>query len=220
MKKTISGILLDQRKGISFLLIALFVLTGFSSSAQPVVAIGLTKMNVLYRGVDNPATIAVSGVEQGDIKITSNNGTFKKAGDVYLLNPVKLGTTILTVFVKDKEVSKAEFRIKDLPDPVAKIRGEKSGIFEKSWLALMDKITAELDGSDFDYKFQILSFSVSTVVNGKEKTVVSKSEKFTKEQMELVKNIAHGAKLTISNIKVMGPEGTPRELQPMVLSVK
>ena len=135
------------------------------------------------------------------------------------MKDTKLGTAILTVLVKDKEVGKLEFRVKDLPDPVAKIGGRKSSTVEKSWLVLQSKLVAELEGSEFDYRFKILSFSMSALLNGKETTIVSSDEKITKEQYELIKNLPVDGKITISEIKAMGPEGTPRVLPPLVFTL-
>ncbi len=220
MKNRFNGNLLSQFKGFGLLIGFLFAITTFYSEAQQVVAVSLTKMNVLYRGVDNPAEIAVSGVPAADIQVKLTNGVIKKSGSSYIINPVKLGTAILTVYAKDKEVGKMEFRVKDLNDPVARLGGQKSGTVEKSWLALITKLNVAIDGSDYEYNFKIISFSVSANIEGKEIALAANSEKFTNEQMELIRKLKSGNKLTISEIKVMGPEGSPRDIEPLVFMVK
>jgi len=220
MKNRFNGDLLHQLKGIGLLLGFLFALTAFYSPAQQVVAVSLTKMNVVYRGVDNPADIAVSGIPAADIQVKISNGVIKKSGSSYLINPVKLGTAVLTVYAKDKEVGKMEFRVRDLPDPVARVGGYKSGTVGKSLMALMSKLDVALDGCDFEYKFKVLSFSVSAIIEGKEISLRADNEKITSEQTELIKNLKIGDKLTFSSIKVMGPEGSPRDIDPLVFTVR
>jgi hypothetical protein len=221
MKKPYSLILSHQMRNATLLLIVLFSFAAFHVNSQEIVSVGLLKMNVLYRGVDNPATVTVSGVAQSDIKVKFSNGTFKIVGNNYLLNPTKLGDAVLSVFVKDREVGKAEFRVKDLPDPVAKLKGHRSGTVEKSWLALADKLTVELDGTDYDYRFTVIEFTVTTMSGGHSLSKMSKSDQFTTDQLNLIKNVNKGEKVLIEDIKIMGPEGSPHSLMdPLVFSVK
>jgi hypothetical protein len=220
MKNNYSGMMVYPVKQVSLAFFLLFAIAVFSGNTQQIVSIGLTKMNVLYRGVDNPAVVAVSGVRQNDIKLTTNNGTIRQVDNQFILSPTRLGNELITVLVNDKVVGTEEFRVKDLPDPVAKVDNHKSGIVEKDWLLNAVGLTAELEGSDFYFPFKIISFTLS--VSDKEYTYdkMSNSDKFTNEQIELLKKVKVDQKVRIEDIKVMGPEGSPRDLQPLVFTIK
>ena len=189
----------------------------------PSVTVSPTKMNVFYRGVDNPVEVAASGFSGDKVSINLSNGTYKKIAGSYLVSPSKLGNAQVTVMVdidgKKKSMGTKEFRVKDLPDPVAKVGGKKSQTIEKSWLGLQSRITAELEGSEFEHKFTILEFTVSATQGGFSFDKISKSDLITAEQNNLIKNSARGQKVRFEDIKVMGPEGTPRLLQTLTFKI-
>ncbi len=189
----------------------------------PEVSVSPTKMNVFYRGVDNPIEVASSGFSSDKISISLSNGTYKKIGNGYSVLPVKLGNAIVSVMVdvdgKKREMGHKEFRVKDLPDPVAKVGGKKAGTIGKGLLALQSRITAELEGSEFEYNFKVLEFTVSANQGGFTFEKYSKSELITPEQVNLIKNASIGQKVRFEDIKVMGPEGTPRTLGSITLKI-
>src|SRR5450759_667269 len=99
MKKNRSGLLLHRRTHVSLTLVLLFAITVFSCNTHETVSVcvGLSKMNVLYRGVDNPATFSVTGTALKYVKVTINNGNIKQVNEGYIINPTKLGSAIVTV---------------------------------------------------------------------------------------------------------------------------
>lgn len=210
-----------QMKLASITMVLLLAIIGFSCKTPKTnfICIQLTKMNILYRGVDNPAKIVVSGISSKDMKVAIDNGAIKELNGSYLLNPAKLGDALVSVFIKDKLIGSETFRVKDLPDPIAKINGHKGGEVEKGWLLAAGGLSAELEGSDFDYKFMIVSFSVSVAKNGIELTTISNSDKFTDDQIKLLNMLSTGQKVYFENIKVMGPEGTTRNLHDIVFTI-
>jgi hypothetical protein len=219
MKNSDSFMRTSLFKQASIGLVLLLVIIGYSCKTHETnsICIALTKMNVLFRGVDNPANIAVTGVVSKDMKVTIDNGTIKEVDGSYLLNPVKLGDAVVKVFVNDKLIGSQPFRVKDLPDPVAKVKGKRYGMVDKEWLVTTEGVTAEMENSEFDYSFAIVSFSVSLERNGKEVIKTSTSNKFTSEQIDFFKTLKPGEKLNIENIQIMGPEGAIRNLQSSIV---
>ena len=86
----------------------------------PGVVISPTKMNVLYRGVDNPLEVSVPGVDPSKL-IVSGAGV-KKSGNGYIADVTrnKGGKMKISVSVKDGDkvtnMGSKEFRVKSLPD--------------------------------------------------------------------------------------------------------
>ena len=167
----------------------------------------------------HPVDVAASGFSGDKVTINLSNGRYKKVGGSYLISPEKLGNAQVTVMVdidgKKKAMGTKDFRVKDLPDPVAKVGGKKSSTVEKSWLGLQSRITAELEGSEFEYKFTVLEFTVSATQGGFSFDKISHNDLITTEQNNLIKNSSRGQRVRFEDIKVMGPEGTPRVLQTL-----
>ena len=55
--------------------------------AAPSLVVSPTKMNVFYRGVDNPVSISVAGYSATNISPNMTNGTLSKDKDGYIVRP-------------------------------------------------------------------------------------------------------------------------------------
>ncbi|MBD3724202.1 MAG: gliding motility protein GldM [Flavobacteriaceae bacterium] len=118
------------------------------------------KMNVVYRGVDNPMTISFAGIPDSDVN-AQGQGLKKVGGGKYIMNPgsgteVTINVTgkLPTGNVTDKKV----FRIKGIPSPTGKIRGEDAAKGPKSSLE-NSQVSAAMKGdvvviSDIKVKYQ------------------------------------------------------------------
>lgn len=187
---------------------------------QPNVVISPTKMNVFYENVDNPVEISVPGVNSEDISVDFKNATYKKNGDEYIVKPKPGhagGKSIVTVYAnfegKRQRLGSGEFRIKRVPNPVAKVAGKNEGRIKKSLLLAQSGVFAEMgDDFDFDLKFAVTGFNVSALKNGYLVEESSKNNKFTRAQTELIKGVSRGQKLFIDNVRAAGPDGSTRKL--------
>ena len=69
--------------------------------APPSATVSPTKMNVMYRGLENPISISAPGMTNENIQVNITNGTIKKgakAGE-YLVMPGKDNITTITAIV-------------------------------------------------------------------------------------------------------------------------
>ena len=200
--------------GMLVLSLSFAVLPGIS---QENVKVQLTKSSFLYRNQENPATVSVPGAVQKDIKVTISDGTIVSGSDGYSFRPSKVGTSVVSVFVKDKLLKKVEFKVVDL---VAKVNGHKSGSIDKAILLGPAKLTAEVEGAEVSTKFKVVSFSISGMIEGNQVSAKSTGEVFTNEQINLIKKIESGDRVIITNIKVSGSEGEQREVPDLVFDIK
>ncbi|MCT6868910.1 gliding motility protein GldM [Apibacter sp.] len=85
------------------------------------------KMNVVYRGVDNPMSGSVTGVDASTISMTTSNGSLSKSGKGWIYKAGSGTTTSFTISGKTssgKTVSTTVgFRIKNVPKAQGTIRG-------------------------------------------------------------------------------------------------
>ncbi|NOQ24069.1 MAG: hypothetical protein GQ564_01795 [Bacteroidales bacterium] len=187
-----------------------------------VTAIALTKMNVLYVGADNPVKIAVSGFECSEISSSITNGSIRKVGvnGDYIINPKRVGTSLVSVKANGIVVQKTEFRVKGIPDPVAMVAGKKGGEIKKNVMLEQKEVIAYMQNFDFDLNFEVVGFNLSTT-DDKGYTIESKSNsnKITEKQIEILKNAPIGNRINFEDIKAIGPDGSIRKIPSIVFKL-
>jgi gliding motility-associated protein GldM len=135
------------------------------------------KMNVVYRGVENPITISIPGIADNNIK--ANAVGLKKAKGIgkYTLSPGKGKEVVINVTgrTNDGALIKSppvKFRIKDIPAPAASIRKQVGVIRMPKSSLLKSQVGADLLDFDFDLKLKVASFKIkvpgqsTVIVNG------------------------------------------------------
>ena len=94
-------------------------------NSAPFVVSEATKMNVVYAGIENPLSIAISDILPENLYITANKGSLKGTNGKYLLwiPYQEKGSVDITIYhFKDGKMDKIDtrtFRIKSVPKPVA-----------------------------------------------------------------------------------------------------
>ncbi|MRT92443.1 gliding motility protein GldM [Ancylomarina sp. 16SWW S1-10-2] len=193
--------------------------------SEPQVVVSPTKMNVFYAGVDNPVSVSAPGFTAANIRATVDNGQLIKKGKGYIARPKVIGK-MANVLVEGKldgkwrTLKSVEFRVKPIPDPVAMVAGKNSGTINKNLLAMQTGVDAVMDNFDFDLKFKIKSFTVSTQVKGFTRDEQSTSDYFTRAQIKLLKGLRKKQKVYIEDIKAVGPDGSIRNLPAISFRVK
>ncbi len=187
-----------------------------------------TKMNVFYIGVDNPVDVSVPGVPQGKIAAyITGGGSIKRKGNSYVVrvkgpqgSKVKVGAKA-DLNGQKKNMGSKEFRVKRVPSPVAMVGGKKEGFMDKSTLAAQSGVAAVMENFDFDLKFRVISFTVSTSDRGGfVKEARASSARFTSEQKRLIKGARSNSMVLITNIKAKGPDGSVRPLNSVAFKVR
>ncbi|WGD33651.1 gliding motility protein GldM [Olleya sp. YS] len=122
--------------------------------------ISADKMNVVYRGVQNPMTISFAGVPDNKVQ-ASANGLSPKGGGKYVMTPGtgKEVTINVTGTLPDgtKVSDNAKFRIKDIPKPFGQIAGRAEGSLPRNNIEI-GTIKAVFDDFDFDLPLTVTSF--------------------------------------------------------------
>lgn len=182
-------------------------------------AIALTKMNVLYLGVDNPVDIAVSGVSVDKIRPFITNGTIFKTVNGYIIRPKAVGTVIVGIeaMLNDEweVVRTMEYRVKRVPDPAVYIAGQKGGDISKEKLLKATKLDVWMENFDFEMHFRITNFTLSAAIEGNAYDEISKSDLLTPAQLNLIKDLKKGQKVYFTDINAVGPDGVERKLSPV-----
>jgi gliding motility-associated protein GldM len=193
--------------------------------AKPSTTISPTKMNVLYAGLANPLSISAPGISASNIKVSVSNGRIEQKGTGYLVYPEKAG---LDVIVKvnaqidgtDKLIGSTPFRVKRVPNPIATVAGKNEGVITKNQLIVEQGVFAEIPDFDFEMKFTVTSFVVSTSKGGYVIDKPANGNRFTQEQIDLMKGLPSGSRLYIDNITVKGEDGSNRTLSAISFKIK
>jgi len=194
--------------------------------AKPNLVVSATKMNVFYVGVDNPVSISVAGVPGDKIKPSITNGRITKQRDgSYIVNARRPGNSIITVNAeiegKMTSMGTSQFRVKSLPDPVAKVAGKKGGDIEKNVLKAQSVIRAEMENFDFDLTFRITRFTISTTDRGGyfiEEEI--QGSQFNDKAYEMINDARRKQKINFEDIRAIGPDGSERKLAAIVFTIK
>ncbi|MEP6683570.1 MAG: gliding motility protein GldM [Parafilimonas sp.] len=187
--------------------------TGASVSADAV--------KVFYVGLDNP--ISVSGGNVGDEKVQVNmtNGSLSKtAPGKYIVRPGKAGTPAIVTVSADGKPSTFEFKVKDVPDPVAKVGINKGGRMRVNDFKAQPGVRADLDNFVFEgVKFNVTGYTIVLTGAGFSQLQFQdvKGASFSPIQ-NLIEKCKPGSTVTIDNIAAQGPGGT-RYLPPIVFNL-
>lgn len=207
-----------------------FPFEGSYTVAEPNVVVSPTAMNVFYIGVDNPVAISVPGVGQNQIKAVMSNGRlvrgkYKNFPGSWIAHPQTAGkiariTVSATINGKNRTFPARSFRVKNVPDPVAKVAGLKGGSVRLAVLKAQQGVIAEMENFDFDLRFKVTSFRVSINDKGYVIDQDSKNNLFTSAQKALFNRLKRNSQVIIQEIKAVGPDGKPRKLSPIVLKIQ
>ncbi|BDS13898.1 GldM family protein [Aureispira anguillae] len=135
-----------------------------SDFSNGTVAVAADKMNVFYVGVDNPITVAASGIPNDQLELLPEEGiTINKrtTEGQYVVVCSKLGKA--RIRVKDKKtgaIKAVEFRIKRLPDPILRLGGKSDGTMKSGMFRAQPGLTTKADNMDMDISCQLQSYTL------------------------------------------------------------
>ena len=121
-------------------------------------------MNVFYIGVDNPISVSVAGVSSNAVKVNCSGGGCNMNGGKgkYVVKVTKPGDVKINVSGGGLSKS-ADFRVKRIPDPVAKLGKKADGSMGNGEFKAQRGVIPWLEGFDFDAKCKIQGFNLVRV---------------------------------------------------------
>lgn len=196
--------------------------------AEASAVVSPTKMNVFYRAVENPVAISVSGIPKENIQAEITKGRIRRGsnGNWSVMPASGPEGEIISVRVfatvdnQRRFMGSMDFRVKNVPPPVAKISGKSQGAISLTDLAKTTGVEAELEDFDFELEYNVTEFTVSAVLSGgfttREK---SESNKYTQAQKDIIRQLSSGKNFTVTDIKAVGPDGRVLSLNSIVLRI-
>jgi gliding motility-associated protein GldM len=168
--------------------------------------ISADKMNVVYRGVENPMTISIPGIPDNKVS-ASAPGLKKLRGSKYNMTPGKgreIKISASGTLPDGQRVSTTtKFRIKDIPAPQGTVRKQSGSVtIPKSSLEI-SSIGAELEDFDFDITLKTVSFKFK--VPG-QPTININGNKLDSRAKSALRRAKAGQSIQIFDIKVVNPK--------------
>jgi gliding motility-associated protein GldM len=189
--------------------------------ARPSAVISPDKMNVLYIGVPNPLSVSAPGVPTASLHVGSSGGaSISGSGGHYIATVRSIGTTTLTVTgEKGMVLGSSLFRIKRIPDPKPQFAGKSGGNTSAANLRAQDRVFAKLENFDFDARFNVTRFTLLIVKPRQDAIIYSSSgAELTGAMRSAMNTVTPGTTVVFKDIIAVGPDGSPRGLDPIVLS--
>ncbi len=165
--------------------------------------IAADKMNVVYRGVQNPMTITFAGVADNKVK-ANGTGLKQVKGSKYMMSPGtgKEVTINVSATLPDGGGSvsdKATFRIKNIPRPVGTMRNDDSGALKMTREAVGGApVGAALPDFDFALNLKVSSFKFKAPGSA---TVLVQGTKLNGPAKAALRKAKRGSTVQIFDIK-------------------
>ncbi len=194
--------------------------------AKPSATVSADKMNVFYRGVENPVSISASGKADNQLKPTISAGSLSRTDTGWVVKdiPGDAYEAIVTIYAEDnggrKRMGDQMFRVKRLPDPLARVIGSDDGkIAMKRMLANPFLVCQLPEWVDFEYDFRVTSFTIFIPQGGGYFfTEKSESQMFTDKMKNQMQSLKKNDIVVFRDIKVKGPEG-PRKIESINITI-
>jgi gliding motility-associated protein GldM len=188
--------------------------------AKPSAVVSPDKMNVLYIGVANPVSVSAPGVPTSSLGVSMSGGSISGSAGHYTASVSAIGRAHITVTgEKGMVLGSTEFRIKRIPDPKPQFAGKSGGNTSSANIRAQDRLFAQLDGFDFDAKFSVTHFTLLVVKPRQDAIIYSGSgAELTSAMHSALNTVTPGTTVIFKDIVAVGPDRSPRSLDPIVLS--
>ncbi|WP_419700890.1 gliding motility protein GldM [Mucilaginibacter sp. NFX135] len=189
--------------------------------AKPSAVVSPDKMNVLYIGVSNPLSVSAPGVPTSSINISIPGASVSGSGGHYTARVSSVGEVKATVTgEKGMVLGTSVFRVKRIPDPKPQFAGKSGGNTSAANLRAQDRVFAKLENFDFDAKFNVTRFTLLVVKPRQDAIIYSSSGggELTSAMRAAMNTVTPGTTVVFKDIVAVGPDGTPRGLDPIVIS--
>lgn len=182
--------------------------------------ISADKMNVVYRGVQNPMTISVPGATSVSANAAglrqASGGAGKYTMDVTNVKAREVNIKVSAKLPGGVDFSDSKtFRIKEIPRPSGTVRGQmmEAGPIEMQRAGLAKStVSAAIPGFDFDLKLAISGFSIR--VEG-ERTIVVNGQQLNQAAKSVLQGAKRGASVQIFDIKAKIAGNSSYRLPPV-----
>ncbi|KHJ38647.1 gliding motility-associated protein GldM [Pedobacter glucosidilyticus] len=190
--------------------------------ARPSAVVSPDKMNVFYIGPDNPVSVSAPGIAKEKLKVSMTGGSLSGGNGKYVARVSGGSQAVITVSAevapgKTQILGTTNFRIKEVPPPIATFAGKASGTISASAARSTGKLEAELRNFDFDFKYKISKFTLYVQKPRQDAIILQSSDdNFSGQIRQVIGGLNPGDVVYFLNISAVGETGKTVALETPV----
>jgi len=196
--------------------------------AKPSATVSSTNLNVIYAGIPNPFSISAPGFSLENVHATISAGALSGSAGRYTVNvPGSMVGKEVTINVSGNSDGKSlslgsnVFRVKAVPNPVAKFADKMGGYISGNKLAQESRIDAQIENFEFDIKVKVTKFNITVVKPRQDaQSYFCNGDTFSAQARAAVANLPTKSVVYIDNIVAQMPDGRTPTLNSMVFTVQ
>jgi gliding motility-associated protein GldM len=184
--------------------------------------ISAEKMNVFYIGVTNPIAVSAAGISTNSLRVSGSGCDVSKVdANNYNVTASRPGEATITVSGENGFTATKKFRVKMIPDPIAKYGNKKGGVIGSGEMAAFNGLRADLENFDFDARCSIQSYVMVHIARREDPKQANVSGPVSGDATRLASAAKPGDQYSFMNIKGRCPgDAAGRELGSMSFFVK
>ncbi|MBK0380413.1 type IX secretion system motor protein PorM/GldM [Mucilaginibacter segetis] len=192
--------------------------------ARPSAVVSPDKMNVLYIGIPNPVSVSSPGIPKEKLRVSISGGSISGSAGHYTANVTTTGTATISVSGelapgKVQNLGSTLFRVKRIPDPRPMFAGKSGGNTSAANIRAQDRVFAKLDDFEFDAKFNVTRFTLIIIKPRQDAITYSTTgSELSGAMRSAMSSVTPGTTVVFKDIIAVGPDGSQRGLDPIVLS--
>lgn len=189
------------------------------------VAVSADKMNVFYIGVENPVSVSAAGISSNDLRVSASGGgiNLRSTGTgKYIATVTTQGEANITVSGGGLSSTSFPFRVKKIPDPVARLSRSMGGEMGSGEFKAQGGLGAFLDNFDFDAKCEIQGYSL-VYAPARQDVVesVNGGGRYNDKSLRLVQQAKPGDRYFFDDVKARCPgDAAGRPINSLVFKIK
>lgn len=206
-------------KYFTILLLLSFKLSAQHDSINKIAVVSADKMNVVYRGISNPISIAVPNAKSF---IAEGPGLSKFSEGEYILKPGQGLESVITIHAVLNDGSKIKeehrFKIKGIKHPIGTLNGKNDyGCIVKITIEELKSAEIGIKIPDFYLDIDDIKVEGFSIVLPNKKNYYILGNRITDSIYRIIKKLKHNSRFTISDIYydakgVCGPRVTPIDI--------
>lgn len=186
------------------------------------VTVSADKMNVFYIGVDNPVSVVAAGVSTNSLRVSGNGVSLSGGNGKYTARASSPGRATVTVSGEGLKATTFDFRVKQIPDPVAKINNSTGGEIGNGVLKAQGGVIPVLENFDFEARCDILGFNVIYIPRRQDPMqALNPGGAFGGQARALINQAKPGDQFIFDNIRAKCPgDGAGRKINNVAFKVQ
>lgn len=199
----------------------IFYLMVSAAAAQTGVATN-PMLNVLYKGIENPVTVVLSGCSCADLVVQYDSCIASGEGCEFMIRPYTIGEFRIKYHCRQKPGMQfsSTFRVKRIPDPVLKGFLGKDSV-SKNDLPGIKYVICGLTGFDYDLKYQVKSYRCRiTRLDQMIYYFEGKGGLITAEISNTFLSLLPGETVEFCDVEASGPDGEIHKVTPNKFVIK